>query len=379
MAKRVLVLFSETFADGGIQRFNRTFLAACERLEVACDVYSFADSEDSARRWTASPNVTIRAFGRDKLRFVKELARAMWSGRYHSVVIGHVHMVQVVVAMAALKAFRGPRLMLIAHGVEIWTGVRRLRRRALAAVDRILCVSDFTKTMIQAQAPEVGESRFAIFPNALSETWIGRQAMHEAAHRGADFSLDVPARFILSVARLSRHDRGKGVIAVIEALSMLADCDVHYVIAGRGDDMDFLRQTARRFNVAERVHFLGAVTDQHLVALYRRCCAFVLPSGQEGFGIVFLEAMYFGAPVIAAREKGAVDVVQDEETGLLVGFGDVVALKRAIERVLDDPELREHIRGRARMTVTGQGAFTFSAFTARCATLLEVPIPDDGD
>jgi len=54
---------------------------------------------------------------------------------------------------------------------------------------------------------------------------------------------------------------------------------------------------------------------------------FVLPSGKEGFGIVFLEAMFFGAAVIAASEKGALDVIQDGETGLLVRFGDTVALR----------------------------------------------------
>jgi len=372
--KRILLLFSETFADGGIQRFNRTFLAACERLEVVCDLYSLADSEATRPRWPTAASTSVRVFGRDKLRFVRAVARAIWSGGYDSVVVGHVHMLQLVVAVCAVKTFRRPRLMMIAHGVEVWTSVHGLRRRALAAVDRILCVSGFTKQMIQAQAPELGETRFTIFPNALSETWIARQAIHGPARVDADFSTHVPARFILSVARLTRHDRTKGVIAVIEALAMLEQRDVHYVVAGRGDDMDFLRQTARRFDVADRVHFLGAVTDEDLVCLYRRCCAFVLPSGQEGFGIVFLEAMYFGAPVIAAREKGAVDVVQDEETGLLVGFGDVIAIKNAIERVLRDSSLRDHIRERARQTVTGHGAFTFDAFAARCAALLDAPV-----
>jgi glycosyltransferase involved in cell wall biosynthesis len=118
------------------------------------------------------------------------------------------------------------------------------------------------------------------------------------------------------------------------------------------------------------VRFLGGVSDATLVDLYRRCEAFVLPSGQEGFGIVFLEAMYFGAPVIAARAKGAVDVVQDGETGLLVAFGDVVGLRMAIDRLLASESLRQALRERARQNVTGQGPFTFHAFVQRCSGLL---------
>jgi glycosyltransferase involved in cell wall biosynthesis len=369
--KRVLILLSEVFADGGIQRFNRTFLAACARLPLHCDVFSFADTDASARAAPVVPNTTVRAFGRSKLRFTQATARALLGGGYEYVVIGHVHMLEMAVAAAALRAFRGPRLMLVAHGVEIWTGVRRLRRQALAAVHRILCVSEFTKMMIQKQAPELPAERFTIFPNALSDTWVARQHAADITPLEAPPTQPLPERFILSVARLSRQDRAKGIVSVIEALASLEDRELHYVVAGTGDDMDFLRQTVARHGVADRVHFLGAVTDQQLVTCYRSCTAFVLPSGQEGFGIVFLEAMYFGAPVIAAREKGAVDVVEDGRTGLLVAFGDVVGLKGAIERVLGDAGLLRRLVEQARSTVTGSGVFTFEAFVARCGNLLE--------
>jgi glycosyltransferase involved in cell wall biosynthesis len=223
--------------------------------------------------------------------------------------------------------------------------------------------------MMRQQAPELDDARFSIFPNALSETWLERQAQAERAAEIATAAAP-PGRFILSVARLTRHDRTKGIISVIEALPMLADRDVNYVIAGQGDDMEFLKQVAERCGVASRVRFMGAVSDAMLVDLYRRCEAFVLPSGQEGFGIVFLEAMYFDAPVIAARAKGAVDVVQDGETGLLVAFGDVIGIKLAIERLLGDPGLRDALRQRARQNVTGEGPFTFHAFVQRCSHLL---------
>jgi len=368
----VLLLVTQVFADGGIQRFNKTLLTACERLPLECDVLSLADSDRTIPRRLPESNTNVRGFGRDKIRFAWAAARAILGGGYDVVIVGHVHMLSMVAGILALRAFSGLKAMLVTHGVEVWTGLKGLRRRSLAALDRILCVSDYTRLMIHQQAPELDGARFALFPNALSESWVARQAASEATAL-ANTGPELPQRFILAVARLMRHDRTKGIVTVIEALSMLEDRELHYVIAGNGDDVDFLRQHAARHNVADRVHFLGTVSDTRLIDLYRRCRAFVLPSGQEGFGIVFLEAMYFGAPVIAAREKGAVDVVQHGSTGLLVGFGDVIALKDAIDRVLLDASLRERLRERAQLTVTGRGEFTFDAFVARLGALLDVP------
>src|SRR5262249_20416434 len=142
-----------------------------------------------------------------------------------------------------------------------------------------------------------------------------------------------------------------------------------------GDDREFLRSVATRLGVADRVEFPGAVSDAELVGLYRECEAFVLPSGQEGFGIVFLEAMFFGAPVIAAREKGAVDVIRDGETGLMVDYGDVVGLARAMDRIIADRALAENLRRAARALVTFDGCFTAAAFTRRLGALLATEAP----
>ena len=152
---------------------------------------------------------------------------------------------------------------------------------------------------------------------------------------------------------------------------MLADDSMQYFIVGHGSDLSFLQLVAERCGVRDRVHFMRGVSDSELIALYQQCAAFVLPSGKEGFGIVFLEAMFFGAPVIAAEEKGAVDVVRDGETGLTVRFGDTIEITRAIERIVSDAGLRERVRAAGRSLVTDGGPFTFAGFTRRCAEVFE--------
>jgi phosphatidyl-myo-inositol dimannoside synthase len=372
--KRVLILLGEVYADGGIQRFNRTFLTAGARLDIACEVLALNDSQASRTRWTAPDSINIRVYNRSKVRFALAIVAAMMSGRYSIVVVGHINLLPLVAAALLPKLLRKMRVLLIAHGIEVWTGIRGRRRRAIRKVDSILCVSRYTASMIHEQAPEMTDERFTVFPNALSESWTHQE--QPATAGGVRHMLWQP--FFLSVTRLDRNDRYKGIVTVLEAFAMLEDRATHYVIAGRGDDREFLEQVARRLGVANRVHFIGGVSDVELAALYRDCAVFVLPSGKEGFGIVFLEAMYFGAPVIAAGAKGVVDVVQHGKTGLLVPYGDTVSLRQAMDRLLTDTVLSDRIRAAASRTVRADGPFTFQAYVQRLAGILAVPArPED--
>jgi phosphatidyl-myo-inositol dimannoside synthase len=364
-ARRILLLFTAVYANGGIQRFNQTFIAAMTSLGVRCEVLSLHDTEASIGSRKLDPNVHAVGFSGNRVQFGWAAMRAVWSRRYDWVLIGHINLLTLIMGATATRPFLRARTVLIAHGIEVWYRIPQARRQALRRVDRILCVSAYTRSRVLDQIPGLPHERLKIFPNALGDSWSREPA--------AALTRSLPQRYILSVTRLEVGDRYKGIVSVIEALSMTEDSSLQYIIVGQGNDCEFLQLVAARFRVADRVHFLGAVTDEELIGLYTQCRAFVLPSGKEGFGIVFLEAMFFGAPVIAAAEKGALDVVRDGETGLLVPFGDSIALKRAVDRICSDDMLRERLRRTGRSTVTGTGAFTFSRFVERSAEVLDIP------
>jgi phosphatidyl-myo-inositol dimannoside synthase len=364
-APRVLLLFTEVFANGGIQRFNQTLLAALSGLNLQCDVLCMQDSAQSISRSTPQRNVNVTGFNGNRRRFALATARALWRTEYDWVVIGHVNLLSMAVAAMSVNFLSRTRTLLIAHGIEVWYEIGSRRRHAMRRVSNILCVSRYTRNRILEQIPTLQAERLRLFPNALGESW--------ARAEQAPLSQSLPQRFILSVTRLHKGDRYKGVVSVIETLSMLQDASLQYMVVGQGDDLVFLERVARRCGVQHRVHFLAGISDDELINLYQQCEAFVLPSGKEGFGIVFLEAMYFGAPVIAAAEKGALDVVRDGENGLLVRFGDSMALKQAIERIGADAPLRERLRQTARLAVNAGGEFTFSRFVERTAEIFEIP------
>lgn len=101
-------------------------------------------------------------------------------------------------------------------------------------------------------------------------------------------------------------------------------------------------------SVRKRILFHGRVEEEELRAFYRDCDVFVAPSRYESFGLVFLEAMMFGKPVIGCDAGGGPEVVTDGKTGLLVAPGDVTGLSGAMLRLLGDPALRQRMGEEAR-------------------------------
>ncbi|MGO9934971.1 MAG: glycosyltransferase family 4 protein [Steroidobacteraceae bacterium] len=358
-----MFLFTEVFANGGIQRFNQTILDACDRLGIGGTVLSLQDSSASIARSRQQTRMLIIGFSGDRRQFALAATRMLLVERFDHVLIGHINLLSMTAAVLALRPTRLGSTMLIAHGIEVWTGIGKIRRLALARMDRILCVSRYTRQRILEQAPALLPGRLPIFPNALAQSW--------ASPFPATLNRQLPPRFLLSVTRLEPGDRYKGIATVIEAFSMLEDESMHYYVIGHGRDLAFLELVAQRCGVGDRVHFLRGISDSELIALYQNCLAFVLPSGKEGFGIVFLEAMFFGAPVIAAGEKGAMDVIENGVTGISVRFGDAIGIKAAIERLASDGALRDRLRSNARSLVTEDGPFTFASFTRRCAEVFD--------
>jgi glycosyltransferase involved in cell wall biosynthesis len=134
----------------------------------------------------------------------------------------------------------------------------------------------------------------------------------------------------------------KGVDITLQALASLAGSgrtDWSYTIIGDGPERSRLEAQSARLGLAGRVRFLGRLDHPTAVARLAEHDLFVLPSWQEGFGVVYLEALALGVPVIGCRGQGAAEIVRDDIDGLLVEPRSVDSLASAIRRVLDEPAL----------------------------------------
>ena len=145
--------------------------------------------------------------------------------------------------------------------------------------------------------------------------------------------------------------------------------EVTLEIIGDGPARASLQARAEALGVADRITFRGKVTSDELQASYARAAVFVLPSvvdargDTEGLGVVLLEAMNYGTPVIASRIGGIPDIVEDGVSGLLVPAGDAAALAGALRRLIEDPALASRLGEAGRQRVRDR--FNWSAIVQR--------------
>lgn len=161
-------------------------------------------------------------------------------------------------------------------------------------------------------------------------------------------------RYLLCVGNLLPH---KNLPRLLAAFSRVQS-DVQLVIAGYRDLRywpDLIRR-ARALRIEQRVTFLDFVPDDTLPALYAGACGVIVPSLYEGFGLPVVEAMACGAPVVASTTAGLREAVGD--AALLVDPQDEEAIVKALQRVIDDADLRRHLRARG---LTHAARFTWEA------------------
>lgn len=222
-----------------------------------------------------------------------------------------------------------------AHGVEVWGRLGSILRHSLAASDRILSVSRRTRDRLIAENG-ISPDRISIVPNCVNGDRFRPGAVPTELRER--FGIRPDSRVLLSAARLDESERGKGVENVIAVLPRLRDriSGLRYVVVGDGSDRQRLERLATEAGVADLVRFAGRVSNEELPDFYRMCDCFVLPSAKEGFGIVFLEAMATGKPVIAGNKDGAADPLCDGELGWLVDPGSPDAIRDALIEALED-------------------------------------------
>lgn len=267
---------------------------------------------------------------------------------------------------ARLEALLPPALCapygVFLHGVEVFRELSPLAARTLEGARVLLTNSRYTRERARPFLGAAAE-RVEVLPLALEERPVSGDVDAELLARAGE-------GFFLIAGRMSRSERYKGHDLLLRALAKLEDEPrARLLVAGGGDDRERLAAESRTLGLADRVTFLGFVKEATLAALYERCLALVMPSRDEGFGLVYLEAMRAGKPAIGARGSAAEEVLADGEAGLLVETHDAEELAQALRSLLRDGELRARLgaAGRARF----EARHRFDRFASNLAPHLE--------
>ena len=317
---KTLLIAPELFAsEGGIARILRLYLKGlCELSEpdgeVRLVVLNDAQLDTTDVRSYSTERLSDWAMcGRSKGAFIRAVLSAAKDA--DRIVCGHV--AQLPVAWLAQRVNPRLRYFLVAHGIEVWRPFSLPERIALRNATAVWCVSSYTRSELLRHS-QLSQERAVVLSNALDPSFQIVPAP------------PAPTRpVILSVTRLSAAEGYKGVDHLISALAEIRRKvpDARLRVVGRGDDLPRLQQLASEQGVAEHVRFLGYLGDAALREELARCRIFALPSQREGFGLVYLEAMAFGKPCVAARSGAAPEVITPE-SGVLANYGDPADLAR---------------------------------------------------
>ena len=329
---RAIALWSPEMASrGGIQSYMWRIwevLTDCAGASGSGDPrgLSLNDTTDALAGWPVTAPGSPRPKGtkRSKVRFI---LKALTSPGASEVIVGHLHLAPV--ALVALLLGRIDRYHVVLHGIEAWRRRTWLERMALRHAKRIVSTSNYTAEAC-ATANGTGRAQFRILPLC---------AERSPEPPDPSFALD-GAWPILFVGRLEQSERYKGLESVIQAVNRLLGraTPVKLHVIGDGDDRPWFESIVHGLGLDERhVRFHGRVSDAMLQAAYMSAKAFVMPSGKEGFGIVFLEAMRHGTPCIGGAQGGTPEVFRSGSEGELVAVGDVEILTITLGHLYDDP------------------------------------------
>jgi len=323
---KILFISGDVSLIGGIEKYNRDFLSALKKTGV-------------------QTSLVMRNKGglRAKISFAFRFLWMYASQRPNLICCAHLNFAPLCLPLNFLF---NTRYTLTLYGIEISGMKSLLKRKAATRAEYLITISEYAKNLILAQLPGVG-GRIYLLPSAVDGNIFSirdkneqLQAQHGLTRRPV----------ILSLARLSECEH-KGQDRVLKAMSLVLKQvpNAIYLVVGGGTDARIEEVLSEQPELRSNVVFAGAASNDQRVEYYNLADVYVLPSKFEGFGIVFIESLSCGVPVVASDGYGCRAGLLNGEIGLLVPPDDIPAIAQSIVSILKktaSPQLfaREELR-----------------------------------
>ncbi len=321
---------------GGIQVYSAFLLEALQNLypNIKYDVFLKHDT-------SCSPNFSF--INNTSFHFAGKWHKTLRTQVFATQILGHglwqrpsliisSHLNFTVVAYL-LKRLTGIPYWAVAHGVDAWNITNPTLKTALYHADRILAVSSYTRDRLLKEQ-NLDPAKISLLPNTFDASRF--QIAGKPRYLLERYGLKPQQPVILTVARLASTEAYKGYDQIIQALPEIRRqvSDVHYILAGKGDDRARIEQLITQLNLQDYVTLAGFVPDEELCDHYNLCDVFAMPSRGEGFGIVYLEALSCGKPTLGGNQDGAIDALCHGKLGALVDPLDVGAIAKTLIQIL---------------------------------------------
>lgn len=323
---RVLHLVPDIHSGGGIARYQERLISVLRDEGVEVDLIELKGASFAS-----------------KIRFAAVFFLAHLRSRPDITISGHIGFLPLPYLMK--KVFRR-EYVLNTYGIEVLYVKNRLKIKALKEAKIIIVIAEYIKEKILNRWPEI-KGKIFMLPSPVEENkFIIKEKPQYLIKK---YKLE-NSSIILTVSRLSEKEHkgyDKVLVALPEVLKKLPNAK--YILVGGGDDPR-VPNIIKELRIEKSVILVGNVKDEELVCYYNLADVFVLPSKFEGFGIVFLESLACGRPVIASKGFGSKAALQDGILGLMVDPDNIGEISEAIIKILQrdaEPRLynRDFLRG----------------------------------
>lgn len=319
------------------------------------EINIFTTSADSFDYLEKNGNLSIYRYATNIRLLTSNISAGMfWKTFQHNADIIHIHFDIPPGPLAGLIYAKKKKVPLVVtyHGdwIDSYGGyVRKIgvRIHNKFFVDKLLSLADIiispSKVYIdKSEYLKKYSKKVFVIPNGVELKKFSNSYTKNECRR--ILGLPYNKKLILFLGNLSPY---KGPDVLLKALPTVIKRlpDVELIVAGKGVMLNQLKELSKTLGIESKVHFLGFIEESRKAIVYNASDLFVLPSimNTESFGIVNLEAMACGIPIVASNIGGIPDVVKDDICGLLVEPNDPDALSISIIKILSDTELQERL------------------------------------
>lgn len=265
----------------------------------------------------------------------KEMKQIISKGDYDIIWTNEPVMGVVTRLAAKLARRRGTKVLYMVHGFHFFTGAPIINWMIYYPVEKIM--AKYADMIVTVNHEDYKRAKTMNVKRVEYIHGIGINTDRLSAENNSvdirkELGLSSEDFLIISVGELNKNKNQK---TIIKALSQIKDPSIHYLLCGKGDQLETLKKQTLEAGLEKQVHFLGYRTD--VLDICRQADVYVMPSYREGLPVASLEAMYCGLPLLTSNIRGLVDVMENGKSGYMYnpddykGFADgICKLKKNI-------------------------------------------------
>lgn len=277
---------------------------------------------------------SISYFNNNRKRFMLDVFSYVIRKRPSLVVCDHVGIASILAFMPKILT---TKVVTFLHDEEAWKCVTGRHKLGLLRSDLLLCNSNYTfKRFIENNSAFANKTQVCLLAGVPEAFKANITDMDNAEWINSE------RPFCIFVSRLWKEHRYKGHFELIKAFKKYYEKNnklgLRLAIIGNGDDEGAVKSYIKELDLEGSVHVFTKVSDNELINFYSRSIALFFPSIREGFGLVFLEAMFFKKACIGIANQPAEEIISDYETGRLLSDNDPETLYKMLLEIDEEPE-----------------------------------------